>query len=261
VNFDTSTPTLLGTGEVLTAPLSMGSHVVTLRVTDSLGETDTDNVVVDVVDSTPPLLTCPAGAAEECQEDASAILGLSMATADDRCDGQVAIQNDYTAGGPSASGRYPLGNTTVTFSSQDGSGNVASCETSVDVVDTTPPTLAVSVGSWILWPPNHRMVPVDAVVDSMDACQETVFVLASVVSSEPDDSPGVSDGRTLDDIQGVELETPDVGFLVRAERDGAGGGRFYTVTYRASDGSGNSTTAEARVVVPHDQGASPVALP
>jgi hypothetical protein len=39
---------------------------------------------------------------------------------------------------------------------------------------------------------------------------------------------------------------------LRAERDGRGPGRVYTVTYRADDGHGNVTDRASTVVVPHD---------
>lgn len=44
----------LGTGKTLTLPLHLGAHVITLVVTDATGKTSTDEVVVTVVDTTPP---------------------------------------------------------------------------------------------------------------------------------------------------------------------------------------------------------------
>jgi hypothetical protein len=52
--FQTSDQVLLATGEKPTVRLSLGVHHVTLRVTDFVGATDTDDVVITVVDSTPP---------------------------------------------------------------------------------------------------------------------------------------------------------------------------------------------------------------
>lgn len=48
---------LLGMGERLPVVLSLGPHRLTLRVTDTAGESGTSEVVVTVVDSTPPSLT------------------------------------------------------------------------------------------------------------------------------------------------------------------------------------------------------------
>jgi hypothetical protein len=49
--------------------------------------------------------------------------------------------------------------------------------------------------------------------------------------------------------------TPDNAFDLRAKRLGTGNGRVYTVTYTATDASGNSAIASATVTVPHDMGA------
>ena len=52
--FGTAEETLLGTGETLEVSLAVGSHTITLRVTDASGKTATDEVVVVVEDTTPP---------------------------------------------------------------------------------------------------------------------------------------------------------------------------------------------------------------
>ncbi|HEX4825095.1 MAG TPA: thrombospondin type 3 repeat-containing protein [Candidatus Polarisedimenticolaceae bacterium] len=48
---------VLGTGVTLDLPMSLGVHRITLRVTDRSGETGTDDVLVDVVDTIAPVLT------------------------------------------------------------------------------------------------------------------------------------------------------------------------------------------------------------
>ncbi len=48
---------LLGTGETLSVTLPLGAHAITLRVTDALGQTAADSIVVTVQDTTPPALT------------------------------------------------------------------------------------------------------------------------------------------------------------------------------------------------------------
>ncbi len=59
-DFDLPTETFLGMGETLDVTLPLGSHAITLRVTDSFGETDTDEVFLTVEDTTPPLITVGA---------------------------------------------------------------------------------------------------------------------------------------------------------------------------------------------------------
>jgi hypothetical protein len=69
--------------------------------------------------------------------------------------------------------------------------------------------------------------------------------LASIICND--------DCVAADDIGGAELGTDDREFELRAERTGGGTGRTYTITYSATDASGNSTVAAATVLVPHDQ--------
>lgn len=123
-----------------------------------------------------------------------------------------------------------------------------------DVQDTTAPTITVALTPSELWPPNHEMVGVTAMVMANDICDPAPsLVLTSIVSNEPDDAPGNGDGNTTDDIQGASVGTPDFEFELRAERAGSGSGRTYTVTYTATDACGLSTSASADVFVPHHQ--------
>jgi photosystem II stability/assembly factor-like uncharacterized protein len=55
-DFGLASQTTLGSGDVISVPLSMGDHVVTLRVTDGAGLIDTRTITVSVVDTTPPTI-------------------------------------------------------------------------------------------------------------------------------------------------------------------------------------------------------------
>jgi predicted extracellular nuclease len=115
----------------------------------------------------------------------------------------------------------------------------------LELCDDVDPTLSVSVSPNMLWPPNHKYVTVQATVTARDNYDPSPTVeLVSVTSNEPDD--GLGDGDTADDIVITDSDT----FQLRAERSGTGTGRVYTVTYRATDACGNSTTASATVTVP-----------
>jgi len=61
-------------------------------------------------------------------------------------------------------------------------------------------------------------------------------------------------GTRTNDIQGAVLGTPDFDFFLRAERDGNGPGRTYTIQYLGMDASGNVGAGQDVVFVPHDQG-------
>jgi endo-1,4-beta-xylanase len=123
----------------------------------------------------------------------------------------------------------------------------------VTVVDTTPPSLTLSLSPTTLWPPNHKFATINATVSATDICDPNPVVrLEAIVSSEP--SNGTGDGNTEPDIDGASFGTDDRSFQLRAERQGGGPGRVYTITYSATDASMNGTTAKADVTVPANQG-------
>jgi hypothetical protein len=77
------------------------------------------------------------------------------------------------------------------------------------------------------------------------------FTLTAVSSSEPDDARGDGDGKTTHDIQGFDVGSADTAGSLRAEREGTGPGRTYTLTYVARDGALNESTCTVTVTVPH----------
>jgi hypothetical protein len=78
-----------------------------------------------------------------------------------------------------------------------------------------------------------------------------MVVLTSITSNQPANAKG--DGNTANDILGAALGTSDYKFQLRAERQGTEKNRVYTITYTATDASGNSASAKATVTVPHEK--------
>ena len=139
----------------------------------------------------------------------------------------------------------PLGTHIFTLKVTDPGGLSSTATTSVTVRDTTSPTLRVSLSPSLLWPPNDKLVKIMANIQVSDSCDPNPTVeLLSITSSEAL-QPG--------DVQAA-IGTDASSFQLRATRAGSGAERIYTVTYQATDHSGNSTTASATVTVPHDQG-------
>jgi hypothetical protein len=136
-----------------------------------------------------------------------------------------------------------------------------------------PPEVMCTTNLSALWPPNHGMVPVSLIVKATDSCSDPEAILPIAVcvsSSEPDDAQGGGDGNTSGDVNGSDGFTAPVsvtsGFtydavndrwtgtvLLRAERQGSGNGRKYTIVVTATDSQGNAATTSCCVVVPHDQ--------
>jgi hypothetical protein len=153
---------------------------------------------------------------------------------------------------------FPLGTTTVTLTithTDPVTLVVVADQDTVDITvsDTTPPTLSLLADPAILWPPNHKLTPVEVILLTSDACDpDPDAVLTALTSSEPDN--GTGDGDTVDDIQEADVGTDDREFLLRAERAGNGSGRVYSAIYNVTDASGNSTNGITEILVPHDQG-------
>jgi len=164
-----------------------------------------------------------------------------------------ALAYTWTWPGGSATGvvatvALPLGSHCVTLTVRDPSGHIDRDEVTIQVVDTTPPELTVELFPNSLWPPNHKMADIEAEVHAEDLCGEVAsLTLVSVVSSEPDNGRG--DGNTDGDIAGVEVDTLDTTFQLRSERQGMNRRRIYTVTYQATDDSGNRGEVSKEVVV------------
>lgn len=163
--------------------------------------------------------------------------------------------------GPILNVTVPLGEHTVGLVVTNSAGVTGEASAVITVVDTTPPALTLTVNTMTLWPPNHRLVPLQVAWQMIDVCDPTAAVLlVSATSSEPDDTPGGGDGNTTEDIQDASIGTPDTVVLLRAERSADGPARIYTLTYAAQDSSGNTTSALQVVLVPHDLGSGPEPL-
>lgn len=113
--------------------------------------------------------------------------------------------------------------------------------------DTIPPTLTVALSPATLWPPNSKQVSIRATIAAQDDYDPAPEIkLESITSSET-----LAD----EDIQNAQIGADDRDFYLAAKRAGNNqAGRIYTVTYSATDASGNKATASATVTAPHDRG-------
>lgn len=232
-------------------PYPLGTTTVTLTATDNHGASSSCQAVVTVVDDAPPVIT-PNGAdplVVECRT------GFSDpgASATDNCAATVSV----TASGSVNTG-VP-GSYTLTYTATDG-GNTATRTRTVNVVDTTAPTLALKP-SISLWPPNHKYhtLTVSQMVQNVsDGCNTSLGVnngvIKRVTSDEPDNVPGDGDGNTTNDIV-IAADCKSV--QLRSECDETKNGRVYTVTLRVRDSSGNVIERDFRVSVPLNQSGAP----
>lgn len=116
--------------------------------------------------------------------------------------------------------------------------------------DTTQPQITnASASPAILWPPNHKMVPVTVrVIVTDNADPSPICRITAVSSNEPID--GLGDGDMSPD-----WSTPGgLSVDLRAERSGNGAGRVYTLAIQCRDASGNSAATITEVRVPKSSG-------
>ena len=225
----------------------VGTTTVTVRSTETGAEC---SFTVTVVDNQNPVFTsCPAGKTVNtdpgvCYATAASV-NSGIATATDNCP-NVSVTGTRSDG-LALTANYPAGVTTITWTATDGSNNTATCTQTITVVDNVPPVISnASVSRSVLTPPNHKMVDVYVGYTVTDNCSASATI--SITSDEPES--GLSNGDVGPDI--IKINEHHV--KLRAERDGKGDGRVYTITITATDGSGNVSTTTQTVVVAHNIG-------
>lgn len=180
--------------------LGLGTHTISLTVYDGRGGTDSDEVAITVEDTTAPIPDVDP--LQEMRGECSASIS-SMPTATDNCAGTViGVTSDPTS--YTEQGTY-----TVTWTYEDGNGNVAMQIQNVIVQDVTPP------------------VPdVDPLPKVRGECSARI----TLDPTATDNCVGALSGTTLDPREYIEQGT-------------------YTVNWTFDDGYGNTTTQTQEVIV------------
>ncbi|QRN95458.1 DUF5011 domain-containing protein [Archangium violaceum] len=185
-------------------PFGPGNTTVTLMCVDQTNLRSSCTARVRVTDSTAPFIYCPEDVAAECSEDLMLDPGLAVAT--DNC-GEPSVSADH---GP---GSFPPGSTTVNHTAKDSSGNTATCTSTVKVLDTRAPIVALFGDSTVTV--ECQTPYVEPGVDVYDGCEGDLSAQVAVSGSVDTKVPGT-----------------------------------YTLTYEVKDSSGNvgSETRTVKVV-------------
>jgi DNA-binding beta-propeller fold protein YncE len=168
--------TNLGGGSTRSVSLSAGSHTITLTVTDTGGGSDTDDVVINIVDTQAPTInvTAPNPMTVECHTTFSD----PGATATDACAGPLPVNSTGTVD-PNTPGTYE-----IHYSATDGT-HTANATRVVNVVDTTPPVISCPANIVVTLPANSpatsAVVNYPAVTAS-DSCAGSATVNSSPAS-------------------------------------------------------------------------------
>jgi CSLREA domain-containing protein len=155
------------------------------------------------------------------------------------------VVNNGTSVSYTANGNF-TGSDTFTYTIDDGHGHTDTATVTIAVVDTTPPSLAVSTAA-SLWPPNHQMENVGLSVSASDNGGGAPAIQVAVFSDEGDLAP--DSGNFSPDARDIAPHT----LRLRSERSGGGDGRVYLIVVTATDAANNARRACAAVVVPQSQ--------
>lgn len=261
----------------------LGETPVTYTATDAAGNTSSCTTHVQVTDTLPPSITCPAATTAECVGGGASSSGVGTASASDVCS-PVTVQAPGVAS-------FPLGTVSLTWSASDTSGNSASCSAPFTVADTQAPTLSLNgaassslecgstyvdagatatdvcsgdvssrvvatgsidtakPGSYtrsysVKDPAGNAATPVTRTVAVTDTVPPSLALNGSTTMTLGCSAPFVDPGATaLDACQGDLSNRIIVSGSVNAAQTGS-----YVLTYNATDSSGNVATPVTRTV-------------
>ena len=179
----------------------LGETVVTWTATDASGNSASISQIVSVVDTKDPVISTPESIIIEALSHKGNPILLSSPEITDIQD--VEITND-------APEVFPLGETVVTWTVTDASGNSASSTQTISVIDTTAPTL---------------MVPNDIQVEATSITTNTVEF-------------GFAEASDLVEIASITNDAPEMFPLGET-----------VVTWTATDASGNSASSTQTISV------------
>lgn len=173
--------------------------------------------------------------------------------ASDNCAGVSAT--DYSTDGGQTwqpyTGAFSLtndGTHVVLFRSRDAAGNEEEAQSLVVRIDKTTPTLSLSATPNIIWPPNNKPFTVSVKGTGSDAVSglaSVTYVVTDEYGAPLSINPRVLTGNFAEWAEPLTVEASRRG----NDRDG----RLYRVTATLADQAGNTATAIADIVVPHDR--------
>lgn len=118
----------------------VGTTTVTYEVEDDAGNADQCSFDITVVDDEDPIITCPGPINEAVSPGlCEAVAAFNAPVGNDNCTGFSINQIDVT--GLSSGDAFPVGTTTLTYEIEDASGNTASCDVVITIVDNEAPQI------------------------------------------------------------------------------------------------------------------------
>lgn len=231
----------------------VGETVITRswKVTDDCGNSTTQDQTITIKDEIAPTFTTPEPVTiykdENCEYDADPSITGSPSNVNDNCDPDPDVTYADVVVAGSCMGEEII---TRTWTVTDDCGNETTDTQIITAKDTTPPVFSdVSASPNNLWPPNHKMKEVKINYTVTDNCSDAEHITTTleIVSNEPVNGTGDGDTEPID-FEVIDNQT----VMLRAERDGNGDGRIYTITITSVDDCGNSSSTQTEVYVAHN---------
>jgi uncharacterized delta-60 repeat protein len=224
---------LLPNGKLLTGGLAYRTNGLNTFADLVVARLENDGVAF-------PAITCPEPIVGNCGDSATLTAAISdpsgqPLTAIWNVNG-TSVQTNSLTGADSGTNfvvtlahAYATGTNEVRLTVTDSLTNSTSCSTLVTIIDRSPPVISsANLKPSVLWPPNHKLVPVNVSATATDNCDDSTTWKIVQVSSNQESNEPVPDW----------IITGDHSVLLRAERsDGAE--RVYTITIQATDSSAN----------------------
>jgi ELWxxDGT repeat protein len=202
---------------------SLGTTVVTVTARDTPGNTSSCTFNVTVRDTALPAVTCPASVTAEATGASGALVSYPPATASDATSPPVTLSYSQDSGT-----LFPFGETVVTATATDASGNSATCTFSVTVHDTLAPVLSC---------------PTDVIAEATDASGASVSYAPATASDAVTAAPEL----TYSQGSGTVFVLGTTGVTVTA-RDAAGNTASCAFNVIVRDTTAPSLTCPTEVI-------------
>ena len=170
-----------GSGFIPPTTYNVGVTTITYTVTDASGNADSCIFTVTVNDQVPPtIIDCPNDTAVNADAgECDTYIELQGPIVSDSCGEIVYIDNDSPYGTDSldASGTYPVGVHTITWTFIDESGNDTSCVQTITVIDNQLPTITCPPDTSFIAEPPECEIPdiVLGLPEYWDNCPDSVL--------------------------------------------------------------------------------------
>jgi hypothetical protein len=219
----TGATTLSGNGFPNALTFNQGVTNVTYLISDAAGNTVSCNFSITVIDNEAPVISCSNITQPADAGMCSAVVALGV-TVTDNCTASPTLTG-VRSDGLAINAPFPVGTTTVTWNATDAAGNVAAtCTQTVTITDDQAPAIAG--------------LPANISVNNTPG--QCGAVVSWTAPTATDNCPGATIAQTAGPAGGSQFPVGTT-----------------TVTYTATDASGNTSTASFTVTVTDNE--APVA--